>query len=347
MAVTEKGTIAVAFVRQALDALRRRGLDPAPVLAASGIDAALVAQDDARVSPEAFGALWLRVAEALDDELFGLDSRPMKVGSFATLTHLMLHTPTLREALIRGARLINLLIEDTRVELELDGGADETVAAIRLIDVGRLPLSRRIFAHETLFVMLHGLMCWLVRRRIALLTADFAYARPAWHREYRPIFGERLRFDVAQTVFRFRALDLAAPITQTERTAREFLRGAPGTFVVKYRDPGGVAVRLRRLLRELPPEAWPRFEDFAEQLGLHPSTLRRRLEDEGSSYRLETNARRRDLALQFLADPARSILSVAQALGFAEASAFHRAFREWTGLSPGRYRRQQLRGTSR
>lgn len=338
MAVTEKGTIAVAFVRQAVDALTRRGFDPAPVLTGCGIDPALVASDSARVSAETFGQLWLRVAGVLDDELFGLDSRPMKVGSFATLTHLMLHTPTLRDALIRGARLVNLLIEDTQVELELDGPE----ATIGFVDVGRLPEARRIFAHETLFVMLHGLMCWLVRRRIVVQDAAFSYGRPAWAREYRHIVGERLRFGQPRTEFRFSAMDLSAPVVQSERSAREFLREAPRSFIVKYRNPQSVSVRVRRLLRDTAPEDWPDFESLAARLGLHPTALRRRLEAEGSSYRLEMGTRRRDLALQLLAEPGRSVIEVAQMLGFAEASAFHRAFRQWTGQSPGRYRRGRL-----
>lgn len=342
MAVTEKGTIAMAFVRQAVEALRRREFDPAPILIEAGIEPGQLAQERVRVSAESFGALWLRVAEVLDDELFGLDTRPMKVGSFATLCHLMLHTPSLREALIRGARLINLLIEDTRVELVLDAPQ----AVIRFVDVGHLPLARRMFAHETLFVMLHGLMCWLVRRRIVIASASFSYPRPAWHREYRHIVGEQLAFGTGHTEFHFSALDLAAPVTQTERHAREFLRTAPSSFIVKYKNPSSASVRMRRLLRESSPEHWPGFEALAAQLKLHPTALRRRLEEEGTSYRMEMNARRRDLALKLLADPQTSIPDVAQALGFAEASAFHRAFRQWTGVSPGGYRRSlNLRGS--
>jgi AraC-like DNA-binding protein len=332
--VAEKGTIAVAFVRQALGALARRGIEAAPLLARAGISAELLNSDQARVSPEAFGTLWLVIAEALDDELFGLDSRPMKVGSFATLCHLTLHTPTLREALIRGARLINLLIDDTHIVLELDGAE----AVLRFVDSGALPMERRVFSHETLFVMLHGLLCWLVRRRIVILKASFAYPRPAWHREYQHIVGDDLSFGQPQTAFVFSAMDLPTPVVQSERSAREFLKGAPRNFIVKYRDPRSASVRVRRLLRETAPEEWPTFEEVATRLALHPTALRRRLEEEGSSFRLEKNARRRDLALEYLADPALSILQVAHALGFAEASAFHRAFRQWTGNSPGAHR---------
>lgn len=334
-ALTEKGTIAMAFVRQALGSLERRSFDTAPALEKAGIAASALDYDRARVSADAFGTLWLAIAETLDDELFGLDTRPMKVGSFATLCHLTLHTPTLREALIRGARLINLLIEDTRVELELD----KAEAVIRFVDTGALPLERRIFAHETLFVMLHGLMCWLVRRRISIHKAYFSYPKPAWHREYDHIVGGELTFSADETRFEFGAMDLATAVVQTERSAREFLKDAPRNFIVKYRNPGSVSVRVRRLLRETAPEDWMTFEALAEHLELHPTALRRRLEEEGSSYRAEMNARRCDLALEQLADPKRSVLSIAQSLGFAEASAFHRAFRQWTGQSPGRYRR--------
>lgn len=333
-----RGTIAVAFVRQALDALRRRGLDPAVVLGRIGIPAELLADEQARVGPEVFGSLWLAIAEALDDELFGLDSRPMKVGSFATLCHLMLHTADLREALVRGARLLNLLIADTRVELDLEGPE----AAIRFVDQRARALEPRIFAHETLFVMLHGLMCWLVRRRIVIREACFSYPPPAWHAEYAFIVGEQLLFDQPVTRFAFGSTDLQAPVVQSEATAREFLRGAPHNFLLKYKDPQSLSFRVRRLLRETPPENWPDFEELARQLNRHPTTLRRRLEEEGSSYRMEKSARRRDLALEYLAVSGRSVLEVAHALGFAEPSAFHRAFRQWTGLSPGEYRRRSV-----
>ncbi len=331
-----RGTIAVAFVRQALQAVARRGLDPALALEKAGLAADLLVDDRARVGPEVFGSLWLSIAELLDDELFGLDSRPMRVGSFATLCHLMLHTPDLRTALVRGARLVNLLLADTRVELDLEGPE----AALRFVEQGPRAREAQVFAHETLFVMLHGLVCWLVRRRIVIHEAGFSYPPPAWQDEYLLIVGETLHFQRPVTRFAFSAADLDAPVVQTEASAREFLRGAPHNFLLKYKDPQSVAHRVRRLLRETPPEQWPDFDELAWQLRRHPTTLRRRLEEEGSSYRIEKSARRRDLALEYLADPKRSVLDVAQSLGFAEPSAFHRAFRQWTGMSPGEYRKR-------
>lgn len=330
------GSVAIAFVREALSGVVSRGLDAGDFLRRAGIDPALLASDDARVSADAFGTLWLDIASALDDELFGLDTHRLKVGSFATLCHLTLHTRTLREALLRGTRFLNLLLDDTRIEL----AADDELAQLRFVAMRETGEQRRRFAHETLFVMLHGLLCWLVGRRIAIRTARFAYSQPPWWREYIAVYAGDVGFDAAQTVFTFNALDLEAPVVQTERSAKEFLQRAPRNFIVKYQNPKSLAARIRRRLRAAPPDSWPGFEELASDFRISVSTLRRRLDEEGQSIRLIKDALRRDLAIRQLTRTQQTVGEIAQALGFAEPSAFHRAFRQWTGVSPGDYRRR-------
>ncbi|NGY06386.1 AraC family transcriptional regulator [Solimonas terrae] len=332
----EKGSVAIAFVREALSGVVERGLAPDDFLRRAGIDPSLLARDEARVSADAFGTLWLDIAAALDDEFFGLDTRRLKVGSFATLCHLTLHTRSLREALLRGTRFLNLLLDDTRVEFD----AGDDVASLRFMVLRVTDEQRRRFAHETLFVMLHGLLCWLIGRRIAIRTARFAYPQPPWWREYIAVYAGDVGFDAAQTVFTFNALDLEAPVVQSERSAREFLQRAPRNFIVKYQNPKSLAARIRRRLRGTPPDAWPGFDELAVDFRISASTLRRRLDDEGQSIRAIKDALRRDLAIRHLTRSRQTVLEIAQLLGFAEASAFHRAFRQWTGVSPGDYRRR-------
>src|SRR3546814_13428882 len=100
--------------------------------------------------------------------------------------------------------------------------------------------------------MLHGLLCWLIGRRIAIRTARFAYPQPLWWREYIAVYAGDVGFDATQTVFTFNALDLEAPVIQTERSAKEFLQRAPRNFIVKYQNPRSIAARIRRRLRAAP-----------------------------------------------------------------------------------------------
>jgi AraC-like DNA-binding protein len=83
----------------------------------------------------------------------------------------------------------------------------------------------------------------------------------------------------------------------------------------------------------------PDFEVLARELHTASATLRRRLHEEGESYQSIKDQLRRDLAITYLSHSDRSVMDIALELGFAEPSAFHRAFKKWTGASPGHYRR--------
>ncbi|MGA9526123.1 MAG: helix-turn-helix transcriptional regulator, partial [Myxococcaceae bacterium] len=85
----------------------------------------------------------------------------------------------------------------------------------------------------------------------------------------------------------------------------------------------------------------PTLEAIASQLAITPRTLQRRLKEHGTTYQLLLEELRRELALRYLRDHGLEISEVAFLLGFSEPSAFHRAFRRWTGTTPLSFRRQQ------
>lgn len=331
---SRSGTISIAFVREALAAARAGHADVAAICAATGITDTQLADDRARVSAATFGALWLAVARALDDEFFGQDSRRMKVGSFAALCRLSLDTPKLSQALRRIAQFFGILLDDIGIELQLSGPE----ASLSLRNTSAVAGRDPVFAHETLLVLSHGLACWLIGRRIPILRASFAYPAPVWHREYQDVFSQALEFDAPTTSITFSALLLEAPVIQNARSLQEFLRGAPANFILKFRDENSLGRRIRRHLMALPPTQWPGFDELADAFHIGATTMRRRLEREGVSFSQIKDSLRRDLAVQHLTGSDASLADIASELGFAEASAFHRAFKQWTGLRPGAYR---------
>lgn len=335
----EKDSVSISFVREAVEGVRLRGLDAGALLQTAGIPERLLSFEQSRVSAESFSALWLGVAAALDDEFFGLDSRRMKVGSFSTLCYFMLGARNLRAALVRAIRLFDIILDDTAVSLDRIGDQACLVLApsSRARDAG-LPV--RAFAHETLLVLLHGLMCWLIGRRIPIDEAHFAYPMPPRWREYTVMYSQTLRFDQPQTRILFDADFLSAPVTQNERSAKEFLREAPYNIVLKYKDTHSWSARVRHELRDSAPDQWPDFEALAGRLRVGASVLRRGLEREGATFRAIKDALRRDMAIEHLSHSQLPLQEIALAVGFVEPSAFHRAFKQWTGVRPGEYRRQ-------
>jgi AraC-like DNA-binding protein len=84
----------------------------------------------------------------------------------------------------------------------------------------------------------------------------------------------------------------------------------------------------------------PSIEHLAPRLGVSVRSLQRRLREAGTSYKQVLDQVRHDLALRYLTAGELSIGEVAFLLGFSEPSAFHRAFKRWTGSTPGEFRRQ-------
>lgn len=330
----EPGTIAICFVAAALESIRARGFDADRLLNEVGLSPGLLAMPQARVSAQHYGRLWRLVAATLDDEFFGQDSRRMKSGSFAMLCHAVLGCRDLRQALERSLRFYGLILDEIGGALGVDG--PHAIIGLQARDPAAAP---RVFAHEVLLMLLHGLACWLVGRRIPILRAEFAYPEPRHSAEYRLMYCTDLAFERPRTAIVFEAHYLDLPVMQNERTLKEFLQSAPENILVKYKNGSSLSARIRRRLRQRLPGEVPDFETLAAEFHMTAATLRRRLSEEGTSYQGIKDQLRRDLAIGYLSHSGRSVMQIAQELGFSERSAFHRAFRKWTGASPGEFRR--------
>lgn len=83
----------------------------------------------------------------------------------------------------------------------------------------------------------------------------------------------------------------------------------------------------------------PSLERVADQLGLTPRTLQRKLHEMGTSHNELLDQMRRQLAMRYLREREMAICEVAYLLGFSESSSFHRAFKRWTGVTPKEFRK--------
>ena len=155
-------------------------------------------------------------------------------------------------------------------------------------------------------------------------------------------FAPVMQFDSPRTEITFAADYLDLPLRQTEADLEEFLKAAPAQLLVKFKNTNSLTSRIREVLKSQIGEEMPTLNDVASMLYLSPQTLRRRLAAEGKSYQGVKDALRRDAAIHLLLNPKLTLEDVAQQVGFSETSTFHRAFKKWTGVTPGLYR--QLHG---
>ncbi|HDR9057700.1 TPA: AraC family transcriptional regulator [Burkholderia vietnamiensis] len=320
--------ISPGFVEDALECLQRQRIPAEPVLRTAGLPVAMREP----VTPQQYGRLWLAIASAIDDEFFGLAARPMRRGSFTLLCHAVLDAGTLEKALWRALQFLRVVLDEPRGELVVADGQ----AQIVLTQAGT-PYSA--FAYRTFWLILLGVACWLIGRRIPLQRIDFACPSPDQRSDYHQFFGVPVHFDRPDSRLAFNAAYLSLPTIRSAQSLKTFLRGAPGNLLVRYRHDSGWVAKTRANLKALPAAEWPDFDTLAVRLGTTPATLRRRLRSEGQSFAAIKDELRSALAQSLLRGHKLSVAEIAAELGFTEPSAFHRAFRKWTGTSPGAFRR--------
>jgi AraC-like DNA-binding protein len=220
-------------------------------------------------------------------------------------------------------------------ELNIDESATRTRICFR-------PMSRtELVARVRAELAMTGLVRLLRQGRSCgvadLVRVDFAHEKPPYHREYTRIFGDLCRFERDETalVIDRSVLDRPSPTANVE--LHGLLVAQAERLLQRAREASSLAEQLRTQVRALLPRL-PTMEDAAKGLGMSARSLRRRLREEGISFTRIVQDSQRALAELLLIDSGRTIQQIAGEAGFTSTTAFHRAFRRWTGESPQSYR---------
>ncbi len=320
------------YIMTALRGPKLKGMDLDDLLRRSGILESVLDSPMARVTAQQYTQLVQNIWLDMEDESMGLGPQKSPLGTFAMMCHAVIHCPNLEKALRRAYRFYSLFQHNTEIQLLSD---DEFATVI--IDETSLNDPDR-FLIESLMVIWHRFGSWLIGRRIHLLEASFNFPAPSSHNEYKRLFSCDIKFDNGYTGFRFPVKFLKEKVIQNETTLRTFLKHSPMDLLGKPDEGNSLVAQIRNIIGDDLSQDLPNFDSIANSLHTSPQTLRRRLKEEGLTYQELKDQMRRDTALYYLEQNDLSIQGVAERLGFSEPSTFHRAFKKWTGMTPGAYR---------
>ena len=328
----EKHSISTYFVHALLWRFREQPERMAQLLQMAGFEERSPAHLGERIAPRLLANLWLAVIRELDDEFFGFDSHGMPIGSFALICRGLIQAPTLGKALQSGVEYFELFLRDLRSEVQVRGKRAVLVLRYRGADE-----YLRALVSETFLLLIVGLLCWLGGRRIPISHARFAFDRPG-HGDANLLWGAQVEYNCAQTEIEFEREYLRLPVVQDRKSLYGFLRDAPQSVFIRFRNREGFSARVQQRLRNCGYDQWPTLERIADEFAVNIASLRRGLKREGFSYQQIKDEVRRTVAFELLQGSTRSITEIALEVGFREPSAFHRAFKQWTGESPGSFR---------
>ena len=322
----------VRALRPLISGLTTLGYDPVPFLHSQGIDRERLLDPDATVPMSACVGVLADGVRATGDDNLGLHvAERADLGSFDVHFHAMVSSPTLGAAFERVCRYQRLVHETSHVRLERSGDC----AVLSHCLAGGLAAPRQ--TAELL------LAAWVRAGRVATRTTwspaevRFAHREPRDSGEHRRFFGAPLRFATGENALVFPTALLELPcrrgdpslLALLDRYAADRL-GAPRAETF--------ADRARAALSEELQAGTVTALGLAVRLKVSIRTLHRALAAERTSFRALLDQLRLEIARRHLVDDRMSIAEVGFLVGFSELSAFHRAFKRWTGRTPVAFR---------
>jgi AraC-like DNA-binding protein len=173
----------------------------------------------------------------------------------------------------------------------------------------------------------------------APVEVRFRHPSPERLDEHRRFFRAPIHFDDRVTALVVRRELLAAPLVRSDPGLCAVLERQVHETLARIPKVNALSERVRHLIARDLTTGEPHARAIAAALHMSPRTLQRQLGHEGTTLRALVDDLRRDLAGRYLSERKIAIAEVAFLLGFSEASAFHRAFKRWSGTTPAEYRR--------
>lgn len=330
-------TVSVHVLRGLVAASEGMGVPAPRLLGAAGLAPDLLATADGRVPLRDIYQVSELATELTGDPALGLHwVDRIDEGTLALLSPLLTHASTMRQAFVALARFYQLLCDHPHYEVTEQGDR----VTLRVLD---MPGASPCLLHFASEMIVGGFY-----RFIRHFKADarprrvgFAYAAPAHRSVYAQFFDgvERFEQPFSGIVFDRALLDLPSPHKDEE--LHETLTSLAERRLSRVNRGKSYAQRVRELLAAGAAPQRNDMDTAARALGLSVRSLRRLLDAEGTSYSSILNDTLVVTAKQLLGGGQRTIQETAHQMGFSSASAFHRAFRSWTGMTPAEYRNAQ------
>ncbi len=330
-------TASVRALRPLSLGLGARGVSLAPALARAGIDAATMEDPDARIPAELMHGLWREAEELSGESTFGITTAGfIKPGSFDVLDYMCRNSATVGEGLQLYCRYTPLLHDQISATVEV--GEDTAILRHVLVDGGVLPRQYAEFIIASLLVIVRQASGYDVQP----VSVQFAHDEPDDTAPHAALFRCPISFRANRNGFELRKEDFERPLVAAqpgllqvlERQAERLLEKSPRA------EPSFVGRVRAAIVKDL-RSGGTTAARVARTLGFGERTLRRRLDEEGSSYHEVLSQLRMELATRYLEDERLAIDEVAFLLGYSDRTAFNRAFRQWTDRTPAQFRRER------
>jgi AraC-like DNA-binding protein len=332
-----------AIARELLLKVKEIGGDPQLLLTRAGLtqSAAELLRPSGRgtLPHAAFVRLYAHCTWELDECSSRQEGRrPLSKAEFDLFCYCVINCRTLRAVIERTVSFNDMIFPRMgRVTLRVNGPA----AVLEMASQRTIFNSCAYLTDLTGLSSYHRLFGWLIGEDIELQAIDMQYPPLLSARTRSYLMPHPINHREAENRLRFPAHYLDRPVMRSYAELEQLLRYFPFDLEEPKSKESPFSERIAQILETalISGDALPTAARLARLFSISQATLKRRLGEEGASLSGLKAERRRELAQRLLFDQRLTIGEIARRSQYSDAGAFGRAFHQWTGQSPYRWRR--------
>jgi AraC-like DNA-binding protein len=327
------------FVLSIIQFASMQGLDKSYLLALTEMDETALCNENCKVGDEVYDRLMEHIADESGDRRFGLHmGQHMSLSAAGLIYQIVQSSRTMREALHYCAEFA--MLGCSSLPISIEDRSDAVYVVFTPVEGWE---SR---SNQSLQYTLDGVMVFSLREYHSLTMYKDAPIAVHFQREeadtdyLEAIFGCPVLTGQPHNAILLKAEQVdQAVISGDYRLLQLLVNFANEKLEQNQGIEKSFLQKVKNCILNMVRPAFPTIEQVAEQLNMSVRSLQRKLKAEGQTFQDLVESLREDAAKNYLRDEQLSIGEVGFLLGYAEPSAFVRAFKRWTGVAPGTYRR--------
>ena len=330
--------ISVAVTMGLTDAIAAAGGRPEQILRSVGLDGAVLADPHRYIACADFTRLLEAAAQATGDQCFGLHFGehflPKNIGPLA---YVVLNSPTFAEGFQNVARYLHVHNQGMEVSFDVEG--QWAFVRGRLTETGLEPPRQH---NEFAAAVGLNLIRLMAGSQWAPVEVHFGHPAPPDTSEHARVFASPVSFHHPGNAFMVERAFTTRPVAAADERLYEIMRRYLDRILEEMPSEAGLPASVRKVVAESMRDGHPSLHRVANKLARSPRTLQRRLHEHAIDFKALVADTRRRFAITYLRDPNHTVTEIAFLLGYAEVSAFDRAFKRWTGSTPSKYRKKEV-----
>lgn len=330
----QRPTTIAGYAVAVAKALEYRGVDPGRVFRAAGISRELSNDPLNRLTIDELTRLFKVCVEITRDPYFGLTvAKFLHVSNLHALGYALLASSTLMDFCRRLERYFRLASQVAEVR-GVDNGGELALVTHPLFNPCRE-------TEDAWLAIILRFMREMFKRDYKPLRVQFRHECPEQGAEpYERYFGCPVAFGFADASLVFDRAEMDRPLPGACPEIAQANDQISASYIAKIERSDVVALVRSVIVKQLASGECSRGR-VADTLHLSEATLQQRLAHRSTSFQALLDDTRRELACNYIRQPALSVTEITYLLGFTDQSNFNRAFKRWTGQSPSAFRKRE------